>query len=51
MRVENGAVELKDFRERSYETDKEDEKVGSVNEGGPLIKSRAENGGIILQGV
>ncbi len=51
MRVENGEVLLKDFSARSYAIDHEEEKVGSVNNGGPLIKLRADNGGIILEGV
>ena len=51
MRVENGEVQLKDFQDRAYDIDEETEKAGSVNGGGPLIKARAENGGIIIEGV
>jgi hypothetical protein len=51
MRVKNGAVDLQDFSVRTYLVDRDDEKKGSVNGGGPLIKMRADNGGIILKGV
>jgi hypothetical protein len=51
LRVENGEVTLDDFNVREYDIDSDSEKVGTVNGGGPLIKARAENGGIILQGV
>jgi hypothetical protein len=50
MRVQNGEVQLKDFGDRTYDIDDETEKIGSVNGGGPLIKARAENGGIIIEG-
>jgi len=51
MRVENGAVELADFDSRAYDIDEEEIKKGYVNGGGPLIKMRADNGGIQLVGV